>query len=72
MLIKVLRIPGTKYYYKALTPYPVNLHFDYSKDYKDRLRKAQQWNRGNSIIYGAPIIAEETNDVYKKKRNNKH
>jgi hypothetical protein len=48
---QVLRIPGTRYFLKPLNPYPVNLHYDYRKDYRDRLRKAQQWNRGSSAYY---------------------
>lgn len=51
MYIQVLKKQSTKYYYKAFGVTPVNLHFDYSKDFKDRLRKAQQWNRGTSAFY---------------------
>lgn len=51
MHIKVLRPKGTKYYLKAFGVDRPKLNFDYSKDYKDRLRRAQLWNRGNSVIY---------------------
>ena len=53
MHIQVLRNPETKYYYSALSPHPVHIRYDYTKDFRDRLRKAQAWNRGNSLIYSS-------------------
>ena len=50
MQIKVIRRDCTKYYLKALNPFPIVLNFDYTQDFRDRLRKAQAWNRGNSVI----------------------
>lgn len=48
---RVLRPCGTTYYTKAFGVDRPKLNFDYNKDFRDRLRRAQQWNRGNSLIY---------------------
>lgn len=48
---RVIRYCETRYYLTALNPYPVKMNFDYTKDFRDRLRRAQQWNKGNSLIY---------------------
>lgn len=53
MHIKVLRKPGTKYYLKAFGVDRPQLDFDYNKDFRDRLRKAQAWNRGTSLFYSS-------------------
>lgn len=49
--VRVLRSCSTKYYLKAFGVDRPKLNFDYTKDFRDRLRRAQQWNRGNSLIY---------------------
>lgn len=54
-MIKVIQpapIRHTTYYLKPLSPNPVKINFDYTQDFRDRLRKAQLYNRGTSIIYG--------------------
>lgn len=51
MRIEVLRPKGTTYHLHAFGVPPVKMNYDYSKDFRDRLRRAQMWNRGNSIIY---------------------
>jgi hypothetical protein len=53
MYIQVLKKQGTKYYLKAFGVPPVELHFDYKQDFRDRLRKAQAWNRGTSLFYSS-------------------
>lgn len=53
MQIRILRPQGTKYYLKAFGVDRPQLHFDYTKDFRDRLRRAQAWNRGTSLFYSS-------------------
>ena len=49
MHIKILRSKGTTYYLRAFGVPKINLNFDYTQDFRDRLRKAQAYNRGSSV-----------------------
>jgi len=51
-VIQPAPIRHTTYFTKALRPDPIKLNFDYTQDFRDRLRKALIYNRGSSIIYG--------------------
>lgn len=50
MRIQIRQCHCTKYYTKPLDHVKVNVKFDYTKDYRDRLKKAQRVNWGASLL----------------------